>query len=508
MMRTARSLLPVIFMLLIHCYIRTNDITLFEPYVDEGYHIERGARVWNFDVHPGQFAHGKVLVYFWLGLFDGPPSTNLAAARLAIALISTITAATIYILGRTLRNHLAGLIALFIYAFVPFAFFFERMALADPFAAMFAILVVWRSLIFANHPTTRQGIIIGLLLGLATLAKLTVVTLPLITLAAVALTYDWQLGMRGAVRTYLWGLGVAAAVVVLMWLPMLIPAYFAHIQGDPFILVNDFNIQRTDSFAPPNALVYVANILPSIAEFTSVALLLLAALAFIIGLIRQQWQALFLGIWIVSISIPVVALARVITIRYLMPVTAPLVLIIAFALEQIWWRARLRPLAAGAAMLWLVSYAIPFRASDPMQLTLTGSNQFDFQSGFFTADEAVHETATILSSINEPGIVYATREACHLLYFYSDPFTLRCLDDDPIPTFGQTMLDELRPGQPAYLVISNYYGPFHYGLDWLNSEEIVLEHAPQFQGVGYEFRLWKIWLADQQDETEPVTDSS
>jgi hypothetical protein len=80
------------------------------------------------------------------------------------------------------------------------------------------------------------------------------------------------------------------------------------------------------------------------------------------------------------------------------------------------------------------------------------------------------------------------------MYFYSNTLALHCLEIDPIPTFGQTLLDELTTGEIAYLVISGYYGPFHEGIDWLASEEIELSNPPQFQGPGYEFRLWKIWI--------------
>ncbi len=67
-----------------------------------------------------------------------------------------------------------------------------------------------------------------------------------------------------------------------------------------------------------------------------------------------------------------------------------------------------------------------------------------------------------------------------------------CLDDDPIPSFGETVLAELEAEQPAYLVISWYYGPFHLGIDWLRSEEISLSTPPRFHSPGYEFRVWCI----------------
>ncbi len=142
-------------------------------------------------------------------------------------------------------------------------------------------------------------------------------------------------------------------------------------------------------------------------------------------------------------------------------------------------------------MLWLVTFAVPFAGTSPENLAFTSFNDFDFHSGFLTADDRVREAAQVLSR-QPAGTVYATREACFMLYFYSDDFELRCLPQDPIPPFGAILQDELLPGETAYFVMSWYYGPFHLGIDWLDSTEIPLQNPSRFQGPGYEFRLWRI----------------
>ncbi|MBZ0303977.1 MAG: glycosyltransferase family 39 protein [Anaerolineae bacterium] len=496
------TLLAAIGLLLVHFLIRSQSITQLEPYVDEGTHMTRAAVVWNFDAHPARFSHGKLLVYFWLGLFDGPPSTNLAAGRLAIALFSTITGAALFLLGRWLWNPYTGLLALGIYALLPYAFFFERMALADPFAAGFAVLVAWRSLAFARHPTLREGFAVGLLLALASMAKLTMALLPLLTVTAV-LWVGLQRGdlRRGFLRS-LPGLCVAALVVILMWLPILIPAYVSQQTDHPFILVNEFNIQRDDAFAPTGPLDYLVSVLPLIAEFTSPIFLIGAGMALVMNGLRRQSRGLtlFVLVWLLIVALPVILLARVVTARYLMTLAAPLTLALAAGLDQfrrlpIPTSRQMRQAAGiGVVTAWMVTFAVPFAQATPRDLPFSGNNVFDFQSGFLTADDRVREAAQVLSEIQPAGIVYATKEACHMLSFYSDNFTLRCLDDDPVPTFGQTLRHDLASGQAAYLVISWYYGPFHLGIDWLQSEEIPLHTPPRFQGPGYEFRLWRIHM--------------
>jgi hypothetical protein len=75
----------------------------------------------------------------------------------------------------------------------------------------------------------------------------------------------------------------------------------------------------------------------------------------------------------------------------------------------------------------------------------------------------------------------------------TDQLTLRCLEVDPIPHTGSLWQAELAPGEIAYFVHSGFYGPFHLGIDWLDTQEIELETPPQYADPYFEFRLWKIW---------------
>jgi hypothetical protein len=209
---------------------------------------------------------------------------------------------------------------------------------------------------------------------------------------------------------------------------------------------------------------------------------------------KYRRPLVLLVVWIIVIAVPVIMVARVRTARYLMPLATPLTLLLALALAHLWQSHRLARLAVmGVFAGWLLTFALPFARTAPDNLNFSGNNAFDFQSGFFLADDAVREAAAILNQQSEIP-VYATKEACHLLYFYGDGLDLRCLPEDPVPDFGQQLLDELPPGERAYLVISWYHGPFHEGLDWLHAEEIPLENQPRFQNPGFEFRVWKIWI--------------
>jgi hypothetical protein len=340
----------VVLLLLCHFMIRTHNIDVQQPYVDEGFHLSRAVRVWDFAENPGRFAHGKVLVYFWMGMFEAENTlqTMLPVGRLSLALFSVITGAGLYLLGRLLASHLTGVFAIAIYACLPLAFFYERMALADALASGLICLSVWRSWVFARRPSFKEGAILGVLLALCTLAKLTVVPVTLLPVGAALIYYPWKRGallpqIAHGFRVYLPPLVLAAAIVIMFWLPMVIPALQAHGTPERFTLVDDAAVADTNSdgyFLQP--LRYLSRITPMMAEFVSPVFLLAAALSLMGGLAffrrvdRHLWCSLLLvGWWLILITTLTLFIARIHTMRYFMPTAAPLSLIVAIGTAAI-----------------------------------------------------------------------------------------------------------------------------------------------------------------------------
>ncbi|MFP4323602.1 MAG: glycosyltransferase family 39 protein, partial [Anaerolineales bacterium] len=243
-------------LLLLGWFIRAYQIDVQEVFIDEGYHAARAVVLYDFEQHPARTANGKLGLYFWLGLFEPPYDATLRIFRLMVALPALLTGALVYRITRELDGGPgAALLALGLYMMLPFAFFFERLALADPFAAMFASAVAWRSIIFARRPNWQEGAVLGLLLAGATLAKLTMGLLPLLPVAASVLAV-YQTGARGRAlvaqggQRYLLGLVVAAGVLTACWLPVFIPAGIAELNGEPFILVNPYNLEQIENADP------------------------------------------------------------------------------------------------------------------------------------------------------------------------------------------------------------------------------------------------------------------
>jgi hypothetical protein len=493
----ARHLALAVALLLLMAAIRLHNLTLQEPFIDEGAHVQRARVVWSFDEHPGRFANGKLLLYYWLGLFELPPISALWIARTAIALASLLTGAAVYAIARMAGSAGAGALALAAYAVLPLAFFFERMALADPFAAMFAALAVWQSVRFARRPTVRAAIAVGLLCAAATLAKLTTGLVPLIPLAAALACFPPR-GNNRSVWWYEWrrryGTGIALAwgIVVLCWLPVVVPAAVAQVRGDPFTLVNGANLADLGEPAP---LAELRAAIPAIARYTS-APLLVGSGAALIGLAwrarrdpsLRTWAAALIAWTVLLALLPPVA-SRNVRTRYFMPLAAPLS-VTAGCTAWVLWRAR-RPLirlaVASASAIWLAGFAIPFALTavrTPDDLRLPPNDAAVFLGGNFAGD-AMREAARLIDAADPSVLVLADRATCDMLTFFTArPIT--CADDIARPV-------ELLNAPESYVVLNGHEPqPERLRLVWELVGEFERPALQERAGVTRTVQVWRV----------------
>lgn len=476
MKRQFSAFLPLILILLFHFGVRSQNLTRQEPYIDEGFHAARAAVIWDFEAHPARFSHGKLLVYFWLGIFESSPPNFLLTSRMGMAIFSLISAATLYILGKMLYNHRAGLIAMGLYAVMPMAVFFERMGMADPFAAGFVALLAWRSLIFARRPTLGQGMIIGVLIALATMAKLTTGLTPALPILAALLAWPWRVphgiiqqimalfyDTLAFIRTYLPGLMVAALTVIALWLPILIPAWIAESSDEPFIVVNAYNVER-----PPDISLhdYLYSINFEMEDFFSrplwITVMILPAFLLITQK-RLRKPIIYLMGWLLILAALSATTAHLISSRYYMPLTAPIALLIGVILAGWWEKNQFLALLGGFGIqVWLLLFVLPFIHTDitaPKALPLARANDIEYLDGVLTGEIGAQHAAAYVNTLPHDFAVYISWDVCHLMFFFIErEFT--CVSQDNVTTqFRRVLQAELQPDQSAYLVISGYRNP-------------------------------------------------
>ncbi len=482
--KTQPVLWAVIGLLLLHVALRSHNIAVQDVYIDEGFHTARAVRVWDFDEHPAHFSHGKLLLYYWLGLFEADAPHFLHTARLSMALFSLLTCATLYNLGKMLIDHRAGLLAMLVYAVLPYSLFYERMAMADPLASGLVVLLVWRSWVFARRPTLWQGAVVGVLMGMALLAKLTVGLAPFLPVSIALMLWPWRGDIRRQATTwakrYVPPLLVAGLTAALIWIPVIAPVLWAEWQNTDasYVVVNDFNVASSSQSKP---LSYLERLLPLIEDFTHQGLwwgVGIAGVGLLIGQYRQARWRFALGLpvlWALLLGLLPVLGAELVTASCFMPQMAPLALLCGVVFVG-WWEA-LRPRAGRLALVggvaaWMVGYGLPFNhtlLTAPEDLPLRSVNHIEYQNGILIAEAGIRQAAQHINALPpDTAPIYATWNACHLMFLYLErPIT--CLNlDTPFGEYSRRLPRELPPDGTGYIVFSDYQQRF---FQWMNGVE-------------------------------------
>jgi hypothetical protein len=314
-----RTLWLVSLLLLIQLLLRAHAITELPYFIDEDNHIQRAAAVRHLEQHPAQYSHGKFFFYIWLAVVDlKQRDTALHLARTLLALTSLLTSALIFRLVKRFSDENAALLAVAFYALVPYAVFYERMALADPFAGLLGILTLWLALRLADQPTYRRAILVGLAAAITVAAKLTlsfVVGFPVLAL----LLFAPHNGFKNAVRRYGLLLMVSGITFILLWLPVLIPARLSVTNADPaddFVLLNTILLEEPSIICP--GIEKLSCAWDKSATMLSLPLLLVGIGLVAWGMIRKPRTMIFLLAALVLVWLPSIAIVDNTQTRYLM----------------------------------------------------------------------------------------------------------------------------------------------------------------------------------------------
>lgn len=189
------QLLFILLILICQLLIRIHRPAELPGFIDEYRHISRAQMVYEFQQNPIEFSHGKLLFYYYLGLFAPEGQGALVTARLAVAIFSLLGGAAAAAIARLLFGRQAMIPALAYYALVPHAVFYERMALADSFAGALAAMTVWQSIRLVHKPSRRRGLVAGLLAAASGLAKL--IAVPLVGMPFLAVLLLNHVRLRG-----------------------------------------------------------------------------------------------------------------------------------------------------------------------------------------------------------------------------------------------------------------------------------------------------------------------
>lgn len=442
----------IVLLLLIALFVRIHNVTALPPFNDESLHIRRAEIAWSFDDLNISLKPGKLLTYYWIGLFNADRLHGIFIGRTVVGIFSLLGLAGLYAAARRLFSAWGGILALYIAVFSPFMIFFDRLAFSDPLASALGMLTVWGSLLMVRHPEEWEwGILTGFLGGLTTLAKL--IGAPYIVVPALAIFLLSGLGWRVAWKRYKTTLIVCYVTFSVVLLP-----FFA------YVAYKEVSYQRSPDANPAaeravmvepvliNTRSPLETIVDNIQDIVTVNWVLHGGLVLTLGgllitfRVRPRTFLFLLGCIVLPWSI-VIFLAGRFSTRYVQLGILPLlivmagVLIIGFQQLPERWKS-LRSWAGSwlVVSVWIVFFAQPFIAAawtNPREMTLPKTDRHEYFQNF-TSGYALMDAAELAKNL-EPSTrsgripVIGLVGSCHQMRLYLDengPVNLEC------PNFG------------------------------------------------------------------------
>ena len=465
-----------VLLIFIGFYVRAHHVTALPPFNDENHHIRRAEVAWSFSDPIVSFSLGKTLTYYWIGLFNPDRLDAIWMGRTVTGLFALLGLAGVYAIARRLFGGWAGVLALYLAVFTPYMVFFDRLAFSDPLASALGILVIWMTLRMIKHPVEWEwGLLTGILITLAVLAKLIALPFTLVPLWAIAIQplspdpFPLTQGKGNQVPPLFTGEGFRVGVNLLIhqYKATLIACYgFFSVSMIPFflwIVYREISGQRI-SVVDPN-LMNTASPLEQIINnlsflwntnwvLISPMLVILGGIATVIALYYEPRKILFLlGCAALPWSLTVISAGRIST-RYLELGVLPILIVIAgamlIAVQQIYIRMgllsergypKLSSLTVYCLLtLWLFIYAQPFALSmwtDPRELKLPERDYHEYFANFTAGYGLIPATNVMLtlppSTTSGKIPVIGLVGSCHQIRLYLDefgPVSLEC------PFFG------------------------------------------------------------------------
>ena len=459
----------VALILLLQLFLRAHNITELPLFIDEDNHIQRAAAVHHLEQHPAQLSHGKWFFYILLSPLDlAQRDTALHLSRTMVALSSLLTSAIIFAIIKRLTDDVwLGVLVIAFYALVPYALFYERMALADPWAGTLGALTLWLSIRFAAQPTQGRAVVVGLGAAMTVAAKLTMafaVGFPVLA----ALFLGQYASLRLGIKRYLPPLIISAIVFIIFWLPILIPARISIVDEDidDYVIVNQELIE--DGTTASSLLTKVGETWTKLTTMASAPLAILGVLMLVVALVLRPkaWQIHGFLLGCLALAwLPSVLIVQNLQTRYLMSGVPIVAVLLAVGVATVFvsvghekgahgrkplqpnktldnsvYASRQRIVAyfavGGLLVVWAAIFALPFALdlmNTPPQVTvptLDDKNYFwDRYNGYGNREALAYLQAQGVRDADGKVHVFPLVKVCPQLDLEGQPdLTIHCLD--------------------------------------------------------------------------------
>ncbi len=398
---------PELLCLLPILWARLAFLTTLPIYYDEAIHISLARIPLFIPKYFDAFVHARWLNVMLLTLFQPLGLESLWLSRAVTVLLSLVTAAATYYVGRWAGGRTIARLALLIYAVMPFAYFYDRQAMSDPIMAAFGAL----GLVFAIRAQTqlrlRDAAIAGLVFGLSILTKFSGGLYLLLPLVLAAL-------LPSPNRRRAWMLAVVQVVIAAVLFGSIFYLAWRENGGTSESVgaanwchspqcVGQFNIGQALSLTQLNLGYYLSSILP----FYTPVIWLLALVAIVLGLRQRNRKWLFLAIPAFLFVLPYIPVADLFPPRYYIHTLVPISVLAAAGTHWLWqrlssWTPSLQRILRGALALTLFVPALwleSWQATGPVTAPLAAWEATQYEAGW-PAGQTVARVANSLTRID------------------------------------------------------------------------------------------------------------
>jgi len=452
--------------IVLYFLLRLINLTLLPVFADEAIYI-RWSQVMRAEstLRFLPLSDGKQPLFMWLlipilSFFKDP----LFAGRFLSVLCGLGTLLGIFGLSFYLfKSRRIALMASFLYAVVPFAVFFDRLALVDSLLGMFAVWVLFLGVLLIKYQRIDLAIITGLVLGGAFLTKSPAIFFALLLPSTAILLpkkkkKDFLVLLIKLVS--LWFIVYAFAFGAYNILRLGPNFHMISLRNKDYVFsLKEVLSHPLDPFKP-----HIGQVWEWFWFFVSLPIIFTFIAGLVVGLRRFAKQTILLLIWFVVPLVVQMSLAKVFTARYIF-FTIPFFLIVAaFGLNWLMVKIKTaRYLLIGTLLVVILLPVFSFNyhlLTNPQKLSLPGGERSGYLE-LWTSGYGINEVRDYIKKLSKEKQIIVGTEG----YFGTLPDGLQIyFDKDPKVTIlgvglalnkiPEQLVDSASKGNPTYLVVN------------------------------------------------------
>lgn len=210
---------PIILLFLFYLLFHLFNLTNLPPYNDESIYLDWG---W-FNTHAPDHLYDSLIdskqpLMIWLfGISENFFTDPVFAGRFVSVLFGAFSMLGIYASTKELLNKKSAIIASLLFLFTPIFVFYNRQALMEAGILCMGIWSFYGLLKLIKNPTTKNGVILGIFLGIGFFIK-TSILLFVISSAVIVLFFVIKKNKKKIIKPYLYSLLTIFIINVLLFI--------------------------------------------------------------------------------------------------------------------------------------------------------------------------------------------------------------------------------------------------------------------------------------------------